>query len=132
MLRIALGQLVHLYPQCLFPVDVYKKFGFNPPVGLYFDRFNFVPLLAVFGEEAIETRRARLRGHETVEGAMNFYESRPDLTREQILGTWVTDDGTEGTDDELDDPLSLYFRAKVQMRVLSITLTYSHPLRPTW
>ena len=132
VLRIALEQLVHLYPQCLFPVDVYKKFGFNPPVGMYFDRFNFVPLLAVFGEEVIETHRARLRDHETVEGAMNFYESRPDLTREQILETWVADDGTEGAGHKLNDPLSLYFRAKVQMRVLSIALTYSDPLSPDW
>lgn len=131
-LRIALEQLVHLYPQCMFPVDVYKKFGFNPPVGMYFDTFNFVPLMAVFGEEAVEMYRARLRDHERVEGAMNFYESRPDLTREQILETWVADDGTEGVEDELDDPLSFYFRAKVEMRVASIALTYSDPIRPHW
>ena len=56
MLRIALEQFVHLYPQCLFPVDVTRKFGFNPPAGMYFDEFNFIPLSAVLGRDAIEAR----------------------------------------------------------------------------
>ena len=42
VLSIALEQFVHLYPQCLFPVDITRKFGFNPPAGMYFDEFNFV------------------------------------------------------------------------------------------
>ena len=75
VLRIALEQLIHLYPQCLFPVEINRKFGFNPPVGMYFDEFNFVPLKAVFGEQVIETYRARLKDREVIEGAMNSYRS---------------------------------------------------------
>ena len=132
VLRIALEQFVHLYPQCLFPVDINKKFGFNPSVGMYFDRFNFVPLVAVFGEETIETYRARLKGHQVVEFAMDFYESRPDLTLEQILETWDDETRPQPTGEELNDPVSLWFRVKAEMRVISMGLTYSEPLGRHW
>lgn len=131
-LRIALEQLVHLYPQCLFPVDLIRKFGFNPPVGMYFDRFNFVPLEAVFDAAFIESRRARLHGHTMVEGAMNFYESYPDLTDEQVLQTWKGVEGSDDADRETDDPVVLWFKVKAHMRVMSMVLTYSEPLTPNW
>ena len=68
--------------QAGLPVDITRKFGVNPPAGMYFDEFNFVPLTAVLGGDGIESRRARLKGREVVEAAMQFYESRPDLTRD--------------------------------------------------
>ena len=132
VLGIALEQFVHLYPQCLFPVDITRKFGVNPPVGMYFDEFNFVPLTAVLGGDGIETRRARLKDREIVEAAMQFYESRPDLTREQILATWDDEDGSGDAGDEPDDPVALWLRAKVRNRVVLMTLTYSDPVSPHW
>ena len=80
-------------------------------MGRYFDKFNFVPLKAVFGGTQIEAYKERLQDHASVEGAMSFYESRPDLT---------------------DDPVILWFQVKAQMRVLSMVLTYSEPLGPYW
>ena len=131
-LEIALEQLVYLYPQCLFPVDINRKFGFNPPVGMYFDRFNFVPLEAVFGAARIESWQGRLRDHTMVAGAMDYYRSRPDLTDEQVLRTWNEREGSDGADRESDDPVVLWFKVKAQMRVLSMVLTYSEPLKPHW
>ena len=131
-LRIALEQFVYLHPQCLFPVDITRKFGFNPPVGMYFDRYNFVPLMAVFGAAQIETYRARLRDHDFVQFAMQLYESRRDLTREQILETWNDEDGSETAYDASDDVLSKWFRTKSQMRVASWLVSYAEPLGPNW
>ena len=131
-LRIGLEQLVHLHPQCLFPVDVIRKFGFNPPVGMYFDRFNFVPLKTVFGEARIEVYRSRLRDRPPVESAMSFHEARPDLTAEQILETRDDVEEREGADRETEDPVILGFRRKAEMRVLAMALTYSDPLGPYW
>ena len=131
-LRVALEQLAHLYPQCLFPVDINRKFGFTPPVGMYFDRFNFVPLEAVFGPARIEAWRTRLRDHAIVEGAMNFYDSRPDLTDAQILQSWDDMEGPDSADRETDDLVVLWFKVKAKMRVLSMVLTYSEPLSPHW
>ena len=131
-LRIVLEQLVHLYPQCLFPVDINRKFGFNPPVGMYFDRFNFIPLEAVFGAARIESYRARLEDHELVKDAMDFYESRPDLTDEQILDSWSNSEELYGAERETDDAVVLWFKVKAQMRVMSMVLAYSEPLLPDW
>ena len=131
-LRIGLEHLVHLYPQCLFPVDVTRKFGFSPPAGIYFDKFNFIPLTALFGDAQIETWRARLQEHLLVQGAMNFYGSRQDLSDEQILDSWDRMDWLDGAGRETDDLDVLWFQAKAQMRVLAMTLTYSRPLGPHW
>ena len=131
-LRIALEQFVYLHPQCFFPVDVIKKFGFNPPVGMYFDKFSFVPLMAVFGTAQIETYRAQLKDHDSVQFAMQWYESRPDLTREQILETWNEEDGSETAVDATDDLVSKWFRTKAQMRVTSWLASYAKPLGPNW
>ena len=132
VLRIVIEHLIHLYPQCLFPVDIIRKFGFSPPVGMYFDRHNFIPLTAVFGEPQIEIYRKRLRNREIVESAMEFYESRPELTREQILETWSNEDDEEVADALPDDLKALWFRAKAQMRVTSMTLSYVEPLHSNW
>ncbi len=132
VLLIGLQQLVHLYPQSIFPVDVYRKFGFNPPVGTYFDKFNFVPLEAVFGIAQIESWRSRLRNHLTVEGLLDFYNSRLDLTEEEILQTWDYVKCSSPVDRETDDPVARWFTVKAQMRAISMGMTYSEPLGPYW
>ena len=129
-LRIALEHLIHLHPQCLFPVDITRKFGFNPPVGMYFDRFNFVPLEAVLGEDQIKNYRARVSDHHIVSGAMEFYDSQPDLTHEQILATWNDMDDPEAPNEAKGDVEALWFRVKATMRVLSMGLAYAKPLTP--
>ena len=132
MLGIVLEHLVYLHPLCLFPVDINRKFGFNPPVGMYFDRFNFVPLIAVFGKVRIETYRARLKDHKLVEDAMAFYESRPDLTREQVLESFNVATETQTLDGAEDDMVGRWFLVKAEMRLNSMMATYSDPLRPYW
>ena len=131
-LRIALEQFVHLFPQSLFPVDIIRKFGFNPPVGMYFDKFNFVPLTAVYDAAQIERYRVRMQDHDVVQAAMQFYESRPDLTREQILETWNDGNKRETADDMTDDLVDLWVRTKAEMRAMSWMLSYAEPLRPHW
>ncbi len=127
VIRITLEQFVHLYPQCLFPVDITRKFGFNPPAGMYFDEFNFVPLRAALGGDAIETYRARMKDCEVVEAAKQFYESMPDLTRDQILATWVDDDGSEAPGDESDSPAALWLQTKMRLRAALMMHAYSGP-----
>lgn len=131
-LRIGLEQLVYMYPQCVFPVDICRKFGFNPPVGMYFDKFNYVPLEAVFDATQIESWRTRLKDRPTVQVALDFYNSRQDLTSEQILQTWDDMEGSSQADRETDDPVALWFMVKAQMRALSMGLTYSEPMLPHW
>lgn len=131
-LRIALHQFVHLYPQCLFPVDITKKFGFNPPAGMYFDKFNMVPLKAVFNDSQIESWTSRLKCHPTVEFALDFHNSRPNLTKERILQSWDNSEEFDGKGRETDDPAVLWLKAKLEMRAISMATAYSRPLTPVF
>ena len=56
-LRIVLEHLIFHKPQSLFPVDIDRKFVFGPPVGMFFDEINIVPLRAALGEEMMEMYR---------------------------------------------------------------------------
>ena len=132
VLRIVLEQLIHLHPQCLFPVDINRKFGFNPPVGMYFDKFNFVPLMAVFGDETISAYRKQLQDNDFVEGIMRFYESRPDLTHEQILESWDNSEEDDIPADERNNPVALWFYVKAEMRLIAMMLTYTDPIGRHW
>ncbi len=125
VLRIILKQFVHLYPQCIFPVDIIKKFGFNPPVGLYFDKYNFVPIMAIFDEAQIEKYRMRLRNHELVQTGVDFYKSRPYLTRDEILQTWDHKLRGDLPNNAADNLEGLYFQGKAETRVSSWALPYS-------
>ena len=131
-LRIALHLFVHLYPQCLFPVDITKKFGFSPPAAMYFDKFNFVPLKALINDHQIETWKSRLRCHPTVEEALYYYNSRQDVTKAQILHAWDHSEEFGGTDRETDDPEVLWLKVKLQMRAISMAFAYSQPLKPVF
>ena len=44
-------------PESLFPVELHRKFGFNPPLGVFFDHQNFVSIKAALGDEAIAVYR---------------------------------------------------------------------------
>lgn len=132
VILIGLEQLVHLYPQSLFPVDILRKFGFNPPVGQFFDKFNFVPLEAVFGPAQIESWRSRLKDHPTVEDALDIYNSCPDLTDEEILQTWDDFEWSRHLDRDTDDPVAWWFTVKAHMRAISMGMTYSEPFGPHW
>lgn len=130
MLRIGLEQLFHLYPQCLCPVDVIREFGSNPRPGMYFDKYNFVPLSAVFDQETISTYQGRLQGHDLVKTAMRFYGSRPELSEQQIQETRTDDEGVVSKVEKLNDFTASWFCMKAQMRATSMPLTYVDPLSP--
>ena len=131
-LRIALHQFVYLYPQCLFFVDISLKFGFNWPPGMYFDKFNIVPLKAVFNDSQFESWTSRLKSHPNVEFALGYYNSRPDLTKEQIWQSWENSEEFDGMCRETDDLEVLRLESKLQMRTISMAFAYSQPMKPVF
>lgn len=90
-LRIVLDLAVRCSPQCLFPFDATRKFGFNPPVGLFFDASNSVPLAAAIGESILAEYRAFF-GKDGAPPQIEWAFDHPDLTDEQIIATWSADD----------------------------------------
>ena len=126
-LQIALEHFVHHRPQSLFPVDVPRKFGFNPPVGLYFNKIDFIPLNAVLGEERIKEYRERLGNREVIQDIMNSYESRPDFTPEQLIGTLDDSWRREFGNDIPDDLDGCWFLMKTKLHVMSMAMAYTSP-----
>ena len=123
-LRIVLEHLIFHKPQSLFPVDVNKKFGFSPPVGMFFDRLNFVPLRAALGEELVEIYRAAAKPTQILQDVMNFYESQADLTTEQILQMWDKNDERDFGEDVPKDIEGRWILVKARMRTLSLAFSY--------
>ncbi len=124
-LRMALDHFVHHRPQSLFPVDIPRKFGFNPPVGMYADKFSFVALNAALGDERIRECREKLRDHDIVQSVTDFYEMRPDYTAEQISATWDDDCRREFGDDIPGNLDACWFLVKNKLRVTSMVMAYT-------
>jgi hypothetical protein len=124
-LRIVLEQLIFHKPQSLFPVNINRKFAFSPPVGMFFDEFNVVPLHAALGEEMMEKYRTAAKETELVEDVMKFYDSQPDLSDEQILRRWDKEYDREfGGAGPPKDIQSRWALVKAQMRVVTMALSY--------
>jgi hypothetical protein len=107
-------------PMLFFPVYVTRKFGFSPPTGVY-----ATPSIGAIVKKSItQTDYAIFKEYaqknEDVKGHLDWYESHPDLTDEQI---WETADERR----EPDDTILTYFvkqtaefRAKSEMVVEQI------------
>ena len=123
-LRIVLEQLIFHKPQSLFPVDINRKFAFSPPVGMFFDNLNSVPLRAALGEEMMDTYRTAAKEIQLVKDVMNFYQSHPDLSDEQISRMWDEEDQGEFGKDVPNDMQSRWVLVKARMRVANMALSY--------
>jgi len=55
--HVLLDLAIRKNPESLFPVELHRKFGFNPPLGVFFDHQNFVSIKAALGDEAIAVYR---------------------------------------------------------------------------
>jgi hypothetical protein len=123
-LRIVLEHLIFHKPQSLFPVDINRKFAFSPPVGMFFDELNIVPLRAALGEEMVEMYRTAAKEIQLVKDVMNFYQSQPDLSDEQILRMWDKLDDGEFGERVPKDIQSRWVVVKARMRVVNMALSY--------
>lgn len=91
VLELLLHQLVAARPECVFEVDLYKKFGFNIPVGMLFDKYNQIALQKALGQDRINELRNHYRSHDTVRSLLDWVNSHPDMTDSEILASWSKD-----------------------------------------
>lgn len=105
------------FPMLFSPVDIIKKFGFSPPSGV----FSSLSTAAIIKKSLIESDYSLFREYalknEIVSGHMDWYNSLPDLTEEQI---WETATEKRGP----NDSITMYhvkqlatFRAQCEMLV---------------
>lgn len=112
-------------PQSLFPIEIHRKFGFNPPVGVFFDASNILALKKILGAERLGRYRDHFRSRQSVVDLMRFAESRPDLTNDEVLRSWPP--RAEVPKDLPHDDLVLIGMAhvKAEMRALNWANAYS-------
>lgn len=132
-LKCLLHLLIACYPMSLFPVDVLLKYGFNSPMGLFFDQVNFRPILRVLGSEKWEKYQEwYISNNSNVSSLLEWHESHPDKSLEEIKKTWDKDEkhtkeyktlkSIKSIDDhELE---FLLFLTKVKIRATQLSFIY--------
>ena len=114
-------------PLSVFPVNVYRKFGFNPPLGVFMDESGAYPIEKALGAAAYNAYREHLKNAEPVRSHLEWYDSRPDLTDEQVLASWHQE--APKLEDHPDSPFEgkVLLRAttmKAKMRATLWTISY--------
>lgn len=99
--RVLVDVAIGSAPQALFPIEVHRKFGFNTPVGGFFDNSNFIPLLQALGKNVMNTYRTHFENKEPPAESLRWAQSHRDLSDDEILATW---DGPSQIDDN-DKPI---------------------------
>lgn len=128
--NILLRQVVFLYilayPMCLFPVDKHQKWGFSGPVGLFFDKMNYVRLESYIGEESIAALTEGLVSLPNVQSLREWFDSLPDMSAPEIEADWteLTEDNPEFNKTEAQDLHSRLSLVKSQSRALGWALNY--------
>lgn len=111
-------------PQAVFPVALYRKFGFNPPVGIFFDHWSGYAVEKALGDATYSAYRKHFRNLDPPRIQLEWYESHPDLTDEEVLATWQEE---TPDDDKTDFEERLLRRAavmKAKMRALLWGFSY--------
>ena len=93
--RLLLENMVSARPECLFPVELHRKFGFNQPIGLFFDQHNFRALQSAFSVGEIASFCAHYNDHDTVVSLRDWLASQADISDEAVLESWE--------EEEIDD-----------------------------
>jgi hypothetical protein len=88
LLRQVIYLFILIYPMSLFPVERHKKWGFGGPVGLFFDKTDYMRLEAYIGLQNITTLKQDLNSIPEVQSLIEWFDSLPTLTSEQINADW--------------------------------------------
>lgn len=79
--------LITIYPMSVYPVNIIKKFGLNRIDGIFFDRFNYLPLSVVFNDKELDKLKTVFSQTDDVISYMNFYNNLDDLSISDIRKT---------------------------------------------
>jgi hypothetical protein len=96
--RVVLDLAVSNSPMCLFPLPLHTKFGFNPPLGVFFDKANFLSLEISLGAERLTSYQEHFQSREPVVTLLPWFNGFPDRSQREILTSWAGDEplGDEG------------------------------------
>ena len=115
-------------PHAVFPVDIYRKFGFNPPLGVFLDQFSGYFVEKALGESAHRAYRAyreHFKNTDPPSSQMAWYGEFPDLTDEEVLATWHEEVSDEPSNSNFEDKLvRRAAQRKAKVRALLWSFSY--------
>ena len=123
---VVLDLLIAECPMSMFPVCVYRKFGFNPPVGIFFDRTNFIPLKRALGT-VVTAYKDFYQQHQEVRDLQHWFSAYPNLSNDEVLATWLKEPPLgEGESHSVEKRIELRFTLlKAEIRALSWGFAYA-------
>ena len=100
------------FPMLLKPINIVKKFGYNMPLGLYISDYHFFAFRNTIEPESLDAFLNYSNEQQIVKDLVDYYNSREDLTDQEIVDSWKGEEAPFPKNDYLG--LSLVF---AKMRV---------------
>jgi hypothetical protein len=121
--RITLDAVLKMYfinyPMLFNPVDVLRKFGFNPPVGVAVDRYVGEIIKKSMIEREYNNYKDISMKQENALEIMEWISQRNDLTDEEIKESW-----SDPQDEKPNDIISGYLKQLSKIRALREALAF--------
>ena len=128
-LQSAIWLYVITHPLCLFPVDLVKKFGYNWPEGIFFDRTNTMILKRALGDTDFEEFKRDLKDNQWVQDMLQFYNDQPSKSDEEIEETWQKlPSNKEKTLKNVKEEGKRIAQLKSESRAIFWAFTYLNPI----
>jgi hypothetical protein len=125
--RAILDVAVNNSPISLFPVALHRKFGFRPPVGVFFDQSNFLPLQKALGTDEINALRSHYEKRDPPLSQLEWFESLPELDEQSIFDTWQQEGEMEDGDQPFEERVSRRY-AMIKAKLRAFHIAFSHGL----
>jgi hypothetical protein len=125
-LTIVLDLAIVKSPMALFPLPVYKKFGFSPPLGVFFDDANFLSMKMCLATKRLKSYQSYLQTCEPVPSLLSWFHSLPDQNEHEIMDSWFDDKPLGYEDKPFEDRIFIgYAIVKTKMRAMQRANAYN-------
>lgn len=127
LLGIIIDLLVAYKPQALFPKDIWRKYGFNIPIGIYFDQSNYLPFEQWLGKnKLIEYRELFLKNNDLLT-LLKDYEEKESLSDDAILYSWTGEEIIEDLPSDKSESkiIQRWAMLKARQRTMSLMFSYA-------
>jgi hypothetical protein len=112
-------------PLALFPVDLYRKFGFKVPLGVFLDLYSGHAVEQALGHTAFAAYQKHFENLDPPSGYVAWYNGLPDLSDEELLATWDEEAPNDRPEYSAKDKIALRVcQMKAKMRAMLWSFSY--------
>lgn len=122
-----LDLLIATHPEGLFDVGLLRRFGLNPPMGVFPDSSNLAVLTRALGDQKLAAYRSHHESNPDVQSLLEWAAQFPDKTDEEIIASWPPGErlpDLSGATDAGSKMDLLWAATKAQIRALNWMWAY--------